>query len=136
MSAGEGKTHLPAEDVPDIQTPEASAPRVFHCKRIPSGIDPGTVIYVARPNLSIPKTVTRRLHQFANPYRNPNRKRSEILALYRTYISACPSLVTEARQLLRGNHLCCWCENPAICHASILLEIANAPEKEEPPAKA
>lgn len=30
---------------------------------------------------------------------------------------------------LRGKHLKCWCK-PRLCHADVLLELANLPEKE------
>lgn len=105
--------------------PQMTAPQVFHCKKLPTGVDPKTVIYVARPNLSIPPAIKSRYHQFANPFKNPNRKRSDIIRAYKAYLLACPSLVAEAKALLKGKHLACWC-SPLPCHADVLLEIANS----------
>ena len=33
---------------------------------------------------------------------------------------------------LRGKNLACWCRLDQPCHADVLLEIANAPQGEEP----
>ena len=33
----------------------------------------------------------------------------------------------DARRLLRGHDLACWCPLDEPCHADVLLEIANAP---------
>ena len=119
----------------EAETQTAPPPQVFHCKRLPEWVKPDEVVYVARPNLSIPPEIKNRCHQFANPYKNPDRKRGDILRAYRAYLAGCPSLVAEAKRLLKGKHLVCWCELAQRCHASILLEIANAPDAEEAPKK-
>lgn len=107
----------------------AFTPQVFHCKKLPDWIKPDDVVYVARHNLSIPPEIKNRCHQFSNPFKNPDRKRGDIIRAYRTYLTNCPSLVAEAKRLLRGKHLCCWCDPPLPCHARTLLEIANAPDE-------
>lgn len=37
-------------------------------------------------------------------------------------------LRNRARTSLRGKNLACWCALDQLCHADVLLEIANAPE--------
>lgn len=51
--------------------------------------------------------------------------------LYRSIVFDNAELVEAARQELRGKNLACWCPlpepyQPDECHASVLLEIANA----------
>ena len=50
--------------------------------------------------------------------------------LYRSVAADNPELVAAARAELRGKNLACWCskDDPYedVCHAAILLEIANA----------
>lgn len=56
---------------------------------------------------------------------------------WQLYLGVAPQieeLVTAARAELRGKNLACWCPLPEpyehdCCHAAVLLEIANAPEK-------
>lgn len=54
--------------------------------------------------------------------------------LYQSWAPAQDELVRNARAELRGKNLACWCfhPNPAqvdTCHASVLLEIANASDE-------
>ena len=35
------------------------------------------------------------------------------------------TLATEARQLLKGRNLACWCKQGQSCHGDVLLDIAN-----------
>lgn len=36
----------------------------------------------------------------------------------------------DVRRELRGKNLACWCSADQPCHVDVLLEIANAPERE------
>ena len=47
--------------------------------------------------------------------------------LYRESASGDPVLRDEARRLLRGKNLACWCAltDPDRCHATVLLQLAN-----------
>jgi hypothetical protein len=51
-------------------------------------------------------------------------------ALYRAYALADAALREDARLLLRGKNLACWCAQPDpandTCHAAVLLLLANA----------
>lgn len=38
-----------------------------------------------------------------------------------------PGLAKDARLLLRGKNLACWCPLDQPCHADVLLELANTP---------
>lgn len=37
----------------------------------------------------------------------------------------------EAKRLLRGKNLACWCPLDQPCHADVLLELANAPSRDQ-----
>lgn len=51
--------------------------------------------------------------------------RVEAVETYRTWAWSNDELIAAARAELRGRNLACWC-TPQLCHASVLLEIANA----------
>ena len=36
-----------------------------------------------------------------------------------------PELAEAARRELAGNDLACWCDPDELCHADVLLEVAN-----------
>jgi hypothetical protein len=52
--------------------------------------------------------------------------REEAVARHREYVSASPDQQEQARRMLRGKNLACWCGLDKPCHADVLLEIANA----------
>lgn len=56
--------------------------------------------------------------------------RHVVLSYYRSYILSRPELVAAARQELRGKDLACWCQEGELCHADVLIEIANQPQGE------
>lgn len=63
---------------------------------------------------------------FGNPFivgRDGNR--DEVLEKYKTYLNLNPELIQEAKKLLKGKILVCWC-SPEQCHGDILLEVANS----------
>ena len=52
--------------------------------------------------------------------------RPKMIAKYRAYLNAHPSLRQAARKELAGKNLACWCAPNLACHAGVLLKIANA----------
>jgi hypothetical protein len=66
------------------------------------------------------------------PISCPNRREAQeaILGLYRAWLldPARAELLARVRSELKGKVLLCWCGPKAACHASVLLELANAPE--------
>lgn len=50
--------------------------------------------------------------------------RDQVIAKYREWIMSNPHMVENAKRLLRGKTLGCWCA-PKACHGDVLLEIAN-----------
>lgn len=58
--------------------------------------------------------------------------RAEAWELYRSTACDDAELVAAARAELRGRNLACWCplpsdpREPDVCHAAVLIEIANA----------
>jgi Domain of unknown function (DUF4326) len=65
-----------------------------------------------------------------NPFTDAHvRDLPHAIELYRAYAWRDAALVAAARKELRGKNLACWCAKSAghedLCHAAILLEIAN-----------
>ncbi|MFI0768592.1 DUF4326 domain-containing protein [Streptomyces sp. NPDC021218] len=59
----------------------------------------------------------------------------QVVELYRQWLTARPALLAAVRDQLAGWDLMCWCPLPAEgetdhCHAAVLLEIANQPDKQ------
>ncbi len=74
---------------------------------------PRDAVYVGRPS------------RWGNPYRaGIDGSREEVIAKYRVWLTRHPHLVMDAKTLLQGRDLVCWCA-PLPCHADVLLEIAN-----------
>ena len=65
----------------------------------------------------------------------PGRKVQDLrhaFCLYRAFASDNIRLMDAARTELRGKHLACWCPvipyaTDGVCHADVLLELANLP---------
>jgi hypothetical protein len=51
--------------------------------------------------------------------------RAEAVARYRARLLADPEMAADARRLLAGRELVCWCPEDQPCHADVLLELAN-----------
>jgi len=95
----------------------ASEPRVLNLRKEKIG----NAVYVGRANryLGLPAS------PFANPFKiGQHGDRDGVIAHYRLWIEANPTLAEQARLQLRGRDLACWCV-PLACHATVLLEIAN-----------
>jgi hypothetical protein len=65
--------------------------------------------------------------------------RRHAFVLYRSVAPNNEQLVAEARAELKGKNLACWCPlldpkypNDDICHAAVLLQIANSEEEGKP----
>ncbi|MFF5589699.1 DUF4326 domain-containing protein [Streptomyces hygroscopicus] len=80
-------------------------------------------------------------HAFVHPdksvtwHRVEDATREQAVAMYRRWLDQRPSLVEAARAELAGRDLACWCPLPEPgetdhCHAAVLLEIANQPDKQ------
>jgi hypothetical protein len=84
----------------------------------------------------LPAVKVDRTTNFGNPCTPPSPDslgRAWAVMQYRQYCPPDSALAEQARRLLRGKNLCCWCPLPAPgepdnCHAIVLLEIANAQE--------
>lgn len=91
--------------------------RQFTTSRTPlDGGVPRGAVYVGRPS------------KWGNPFVvGKDGTRAEVVAKYREWINAPEQarLRAEARIELRGRDLVCWCA-PELCHADVLLEIANS----------
>lgn len=76
---------------------------------------PANTVYVGRPT------------KFGNPFRVPPHPREEAIALYEAWLQLPEnaSLLDEARRILRGKNLACWCPLGEPCHAGVLLRLAN-----------
>ncbi|MFD7552498.1 DUF4326 domain-containing protein [Streptomyces sp. NPDC059578] len=67
----------------------------------------------------------------ASPYRpGPDGSREEVLAQYREHLLSRPDLLALLPEL-RGHRLGCWCV-PLPCHAQVIAELADAPERPPP----
>lgn len=51
---------------------------------------------------------------------------SIVIQEYKAHLERNPDLVKEAKEVLRGKNLMCWCKVGDPCHGDVLLEIANA----------
>ena len=80
---------------------------------------PDGAVYVGRPT------------RWGNPWvvsRQPGdggMDRAEAAARYRQRLLSDPGLLADARRLLAGHDLVCWCPEEEPCHADVLLELAN-----------
>ena len=48
-----------------------------------------------------------------------------VLAKFYDHLRAHPEIAADARSNLAGKDLACWCPLDQLCHADVLLEIAN-----------
>ena len=80
---------------------------------------PPNAVYVGRPT------------KWGNPFQmDKDQPRHVALSQYRSYVLSRPDLLAAAQQELRGKDLACWCREGEICHADVLIEIANQPQGE------
>lgn len=65
---------------------------------------------------------------FGNPFKIGDWGQAGAVEAFRLYIThhyCGKSTAVFAHELLRGKNLACWCKPGALCHADVLLEIAN-----------
>jgi hypothetical protein len=96
-----------------------SPKRIQYQKRVPMQSPNGLpCAYVGRPT------------RWGNPYRvgeANTQTRAEAVDAFRKHILSRPLLITAARRELRGKNLACWCPcDGQLCHADILLAVANS----------
>lgn len=53
---------------------------------------------------------------------------------FRLWAADQPDFLESVREELAGKDLACWCKLGAVCHADVLLELANAPKPHPPRA--
>jgi hypothetical protein len=70
--------------------------------------------------------VVSRPSRWGNPYTIAEHGREQAVALYRQRLAEHPELVEAARRELAGKDLACWCQPGELCHADVLLEVANS----------
>lgn len=78
---------------------------------------PANTIVVARPT------------KWGNPFRASTlEERKVAVAKYRAWLKTPEGkeLVREAKRVLPGHNLACWCSLDGPCHADVWLEIANS----------
>jgi hypothetical protein len=78
---------------------------------------PAGAVYVGRPS------AWGNRHQLDSPH---PRARTISLRHYIIDMARSPKLVELARRELRGKDLSCWCPLTELCHADVLLAIANS----------
>lgn len=74
---------------------------------------PTGAVYVGRPT------------RWGNPWRVEELGADEAVERYRAELLADPCRVALVRRELGGRDLACWCRLTAICHADVLLTVAN-----------
>lgn len=83
-----------------------------------------------RLRAAYPDAVTvRRPLKWGNPYPVEVYGREEAVRLYAEHLHRSPELMEAARRELRGKPLACWCRLDQICHADVLLVVANQEEE-------
>jgi hypothetical protein len=106
-------------EVASMQSKRTSTPqRILFVRgkamRSPNGLP---CAYVGRPS------------RFGNPFKVGSRgvpDRRAAVRLYKNHLADSPELIDEARKLLRGKNLACWCPlDGDPCHADVLLAVAN-----------
>jgi Domain of unknown function (DUF4326) len=106
---------LPAPSLAGDKTP---APQRVQLRRTKGWRKPEGAIVVARPS------------KWGNPFTVGEYGRGEAIRLYRqAVLHAHPGVPTveEIQQELAGHDLACWCPLDRLCHADVLLELANEP---------
>ncbi len=54
----------------------------------------------------------------------------QAVRLFRRFVARQVRTQVESYRELRGKNLACWCPLGRLCHADVLLELANRPESE------
>lgn len=104
-------------------------PRRIQLSRKKSWRMPPNTVKVARPSKwGNPWYIGQVLHTLSGPEqgREVIVDRQKAVELYRDLANV-PSVKEQIRDELRGRNLACFCKIGDLCHADVLLEVANAP---------
>lgn len=89
-------------------------PKRIQRKRTRGWRMPENAVYVGRPT------------PWGNPFKvgSLTRDAEHAVELFREHLARNPELVAEAREVLAGKDLACWCaEEAEHCHATVWLEV-------------
>lgn len=100
------------------------APRRIQRSRAKGWRMPDGAIYVGRPTMWGNRWT---IGTWSNTLGRKVETIEEAVELYRLLIWPAAHHLAWIRERLRGHDLVCWCPLDAVCHADILLEIANTP---------
>lgn len=79
----------------------------------------------------LPAVSVARPGQWGNPFTlTVGRGAPEAVELFERSIRSEPTLLAAARRELFGKNLACWCRPGELCHADVLLRVANRPQCE------
>lgn len=93
-------------------------PERLQRKRVRGWRAPPNAIYVGRPS------------KWCNPWRpGEYGSRQGLMVAFRMYAEGMLKHNPNWLDELRGKDLLCWCALDELCHADILLELANQPER-------
>jgi hypothetical protein len=81
-------------------------------KRTKGWRKPPNTVCVSRPS------------KWGNPFKVEEHGRAKAIAMYRTWLTRGDGQVLPVEEL-RGKNLACYCKADELCHAEVLLEIAN-----------
>jgi uncharacterized protein DUF4326 len=87
--------------------------------RRPGARKPAGAVVVSRPS------------RWGNPYTIAEYGREQAVALYYQRLAEHPELVEVVRRELARKDLACWCDPDELCHADVLLEVANGGRSHE-----
>jgi hypothetical protein len=83
-----------------------------HKQVSPNGLP---IVYVGRPG------------KFGNPARlKDGYNIGTAISFYQNFVLPQPGFIEMVKKELKGKNLSCWCRKDQLCHADILLEIANS----------
>jgi hypothetical protein len=67
--------------------------------------------------------------KWGNPFRAIDGDKAAAVEKYRRWLAESPEgrkIAADAKRVLRGKVLCCWCALEGPCHADVLAEVANS----------
>jgi hypothetical protein len=79
---------------------------------------------LSRATNGLPAVNVARPSRWGNPYRVTEFGREKAVALFEQNLASSESVSLDIG-MLRGKNLACWCALDQLCHADILLKIAN-----------
>ena len=104
------------------------APQRIHRERRKGWHMPPNTVSVCRPSRWGNIYVINGIH----PETGEKVSRERAIELYAEWVQPHANIIREE---LAGKNLACWCRLDQVCHATVLLEIANAPALSPEPQK-